>query len=283
MRNGKKIIDFRIRPPYGDFLKDEAAFFTKEKLDRFEHLTSLKVGQSAREKNMEMCIAEMDEAGIDIAVVSPRRKKGVSNETIVEIVEKYPDRFIGLAGVDVFDVEGALAEIDKYIVNGPLKGLTLEPGFATDTPSISFDDRRLYPIFDKCQKEGIFILYTAGMAFTSLDQASPASVDRVAKDFPDLKIVVSHACWPFVIEACWVALMRKNVYLSPDVYMFNTPGNDEFITAINNMLQDKMIYGSAYPLAPIEGAMDYTLNCGIKEEVQSQYFYENAAKILGLE
>lgn len=278
-----KVIDFRIRPPFEDFLKEEASFFTKEKLDKFEKQTSLKVGNSAREKSMEKCIAEMDEAGIDIAVVSPRRKKGVFNQTIVDIVEKYPDRFIGLAGVDVFDVEGALEEIDKYIINGPLKGLTIECGFATDTPSMVFDDRRMYPIYDKCQKEGIFILYTTGLAFSSLEQARPTALDQVAIDFPDLKIVVSHACWPYVIEACWIALVRKNVYLSPDVYMFNTPGNDEYIMAINNMLKDKMIYGSAYPLASITESMNYTLNCGISDEAMPKYLYENAAKVLGLE
>lgn len=278
-----KVIDFRIRPPFEDFLKEEASFFTQEKLDKFEKQTSLKVGVSARETSMEKCISEMDEAGIDIAVVSPRRKKGVSNQTIVDIVEKYPDRFIGLAGVDVFNVEEALDEIDKYIINGPLKGLTIECGFATDTPSMAFDDHRMYPIYDKCQKEGIFILYTTGLAFSSLEQARPTALDQVAIDFPDLKIVVSHACWPYVIEACWVALVRKNVYLSPDVYMFNTPGNDEYIMAINNMLKDKMIYGSAYPLASITESMNYTLNCGISDEAMPKYLYENAAKVLGLE
>lgn len=277
------VIDFRIRPPFEEFLTDEASFFTQEKLDKFEKQTSLKVGASARERSMEKCLAEMDEAGITVGVASPRRKKGVSNQTMVNLINQYPERFIGLAGCDVFDVEGTLAEIDEYVLHGSLKGLTIECGFATTTPSMAFDDRRMYPIFDKCQKENIFILYTTGLAFSTLEQAKPTALDQVARDFPDLKIVVSHACWPYVIESCWVALMRKNVYLSPDVYMFNTPGNNEYIMATNNMLQDKMIYGSAYPLASITESMKYNLNCGISDAVKPKYFYHNAAKVLGLE
>ena len=55
-------------------------------------------------------------------------------------------------------------------------------------------------------------------------------------DFPDLRIVVSHGNWPWVSEILHVAFRRPNVYLSPDMYLYNMPGMDDYLRAANGFL-----------------------------------------------
>ena len=54
-------------------------------------------------------------------------------------------------------------------------------------------------------------------------------VRGVLEDFPRLKIVISHAFWPWVEASCGLAFRRKNVYLHPDLYGTVFPGYRDWI------------------------------------------------------
>jgi predicted TIM-barrel fold metal-dependent hydrolase len=45
------------------------------------------------------------------------------------------------------------------------------------------------------------------------DLGHPRHIDQIACEFPDLKILMSHAGYPWVLEACLVAWRHPNVYL----------------------------------------------------------------------
>ena len=81
----------------------------------------------------------------------------------------------------------------------------------------------------------------------------------------------------------WIALMRKNVYLMPDLYMYNTPGMADYAAAANTVIKDKIIYGSAYPIVSQKESVEKVMNSGIKAEYLPNVFYHNALKFLGKE
>lgn len=282
-----KIIDFRVRPPYKSFKSEW--FFGGDVLKSFQHQSGRPVGKSAEEMSMDLFMHELDACKIAHAVITGRagygndhpELAGVSNEDVVELVERNPKRFTGVISVDTSDCEKALAQIDQFVVDGPCKGVAIEPAFSK--APCRWDDKSLYPIYNKCEKIGAFVILTAGVQYDRLDEADPLAFDHVAVDFPNLRMVLSHAGWPYVIQTIWVALKRNNVWLLPDFYMYESPGRNDYVYAINTMLRDKMMYASAYPLVSLETAIDCNMNCGIKEDVLPDFMYNNAAKFLGLD
>lgn len=282
-----KIIDFRVRPPYHTFKSEW--FFGGDVLKSFMHQSGRPVGESAKAMSMELFMQELDACHISHAVITGRdgyglahaELSGVKNQDVVDLVTAHPERFTGVIAAHCADVSATKEDIERFVVEGPCKGVAIEPAFSK-MPT-RWDDERLYPIYEKCQEVGAFVIMTAGVQYDRLHEADPVGFDNVALDFPDLRIVISHGGWPYVVETIWVALRRNNVWLLPDFYMYESPGRNDFVYAINTMLRDKMMYASAYPLVSLETAVDCNTHCGIKEEVLPDFMYNNAAKFLGLE
>lgn len=276
-----KCIDFRIRPPYGGY--KENFLFTEDFLTHYKNQFDFEISPSALNKSMDLLIQEMARYNVEKAVV-PLRKYGagsLSNEDLLELMKQYPGRFIGLAGIDPLDSD-SLQDIEEFIINGSCYGVNMEPGMCN--PPMIATDERIYPIYEKCQENNIpVVLSYGGFCHYSLALNNPEHIDQLALDFPKLRIIVIHGGWPHAAAMCSVALNRENVYISPDCYLIRTPGNQDYITAANYFLKDKLIFGSAYPLLPIADAVNYYLNCGIREEVLPNIMYNNAAKALGID
>lgn len=83
------IIDFRMRPLYGGYLSMAEAGTT----DKF--LTGLRcqITPSIRECSIELLVKEMDEAGIEKAVIPGRQSSGtfVDNQELCDLAKQWPD------------------------------------------------------------------------------------------------------------------------------------------------------------------------------------------------
>ncbi len=273
-----RAIDWRLRVPYGSF-KGCSIFKLSEDLSA----TSNQMPESARQFSMDLLLKEMDDAGVQVGVV-PIRKEN-DNDDIGRLLKEYPGRFVGMAHIDPFDGETALADIDKYALNGPASGIMLEPGQIFLQDSMTPNDPRLYPIYEYCQEKNVLITQCFGGLFgRALKYYNPADLDEVARTFPNLKIVLTHGGFPYTTETCWIAYHRSNVYLSPDFWMFSmNPGHQNYVTAANNFLQDQMIFGTCYPAVSLDWAIDDLIRSGVKESVLDKLLYANAARLLGLE
>jgi predicted TIM-barrel fold metal-dependent hydrolase len=275
-----KIIDFRVRPPLKGILKT-AMYANAPRRDRFTRQLGLNPAPSAQKQSMPMLLKEMKNAGVTRGVITARISDmlgSISNKDVKEICKAYPKIFVGIAGIDPTNRKAAIKEIDDSIKAG-FRGVTIEPG-AYPVPMYA-DDRRLYPIYAHLEDRDIpVVLMTGGNAGPDLSYSSPIPLDRVAGDFPTLKIVVSHGNWPWVHEILHVAFRRANVYLSPDMYVYNMPGMDDYIKAANTWLADRFIYGSAYPLTPLEEYANWFLRLPIRPEAMEKVVYRNAAELL---
>ena len=93
--------------------------------------------------------------------------------------------------------------------------------------------------------------------------------------------MLSHGGWPWVPQIlCTVLWQPENIYLCPDLYL-HAAGGKAFAEAVR-MIPERIIYGSAYPLMPIEESLQK-----FRELVEPQYLenvlYKNAAGFLGLD
>lgn len=276
-KQAEKIIDFRVRPPYRSFKTSK--LFTRK--PRSEEKWGLPTDPSIIEESMELFIREMDAAHVVKALVPPRRAFGIDNADLVALMQAYPERFIGCPCLDPnLDLSVALKELDDYVINGPCTAIMMEPGKCTEP--IYSNDERIYPIYEKCQKEGITVLLSHG-GFIPPDMSynNPMHIDQIAKDFPDLRLVVCHAGWPFAAQMVHVAFSRPNIYIMPDMYMVNCAASEDYIKAANYMISDKLIFGSAYPIMSFQPSIDY-IKANVRPEVHQKIFYDNAMRALGL-
>lgn len=274
----RKIIDWRLRPPFGSFGENKIFW------DPVFKNTPL-YPNSAREFSMEMLFDEMEKDGVVLGVVPFRKTQDATQEAeINQMKELYPDKFKYMAHIDPY-IDDPVGLIDKLIVNGNADLAIIEPGQYFIKKSIPADDELLYPIYEKCQAENIPLTITFGGLYTNdIGLYNPAIIDRVANDFPNLKMILTHGGWPYVAEICHVAYRHPNLFLSPDCYLTTLhPGYHDYVIAANNILQDQIIFGSVYPGYSIEVTVNEYLKNGLKEEVLDKIFYKNAARVLGIE
>lgn len=282
-----KIIDMRFRPPYKDFQKD-LGFNLKDVRERYQRRNTI-VPPSIENLSMQECIKEMDDNGIERGVVPVRALRAEEdNDVLVELLQEYPQRFIGLAAVSMpaEQTEKALHIIDKYIINGPCAGLSLEEGL--DSYPWYADDEKIFPVYEKCEENAIPVMILAGGLMHRQDAGdcdyyNPSHIEHVARHFPRLKIILAHGGWPWITQACYLAMNWDNVYLSPDGYLTDGVGGNFYAQAANNYaLQDKIMFGSNFPGYALHEAITAYQNMGIKERVFSKVFYENAAKVFDI-
>jgi hypothetical protein len=276
-----KLIDFRVRPPLRGFL-DMIMYTDAPRRDRFTRQLGLAPAPSASEYSMPLLLEEMDACGVVHGVITARHSGflgSVSNDDVHEICAAHPGKFSGLAAIDPTNRKRAIAEIDRALAAG-FPGVTIEPG-AYPVP-IYADDRTLYPIYAHLEDRNVpVVLLTGGNAGPDLSYSNPVQVDRVAADFPNLRIVVAHGNWPWVSEIIHVAFRRANVYVSPDMYLHGMPGMDDYLRAANGFLADRFIFASAYPLVPLRAYAEWFVTLPLKPEVMQKCAYDNAASLLG--
>jgi len=283
------IIDFRVQPPFKSFLD---MYFYRPRPAVQDPVTfdpwsiGRRESRSYREHSVELFVAELDEAGVDLAVIMGQRSGpawgSVSNDDVGELVRRYPDRFAGFAGVDAHD-PGATDEIRRSVEELGCRGISILPGWSD--PPLHDDDPKVYPLYETALALGVPVMVTSSH-WIGPDQsyAMPEYLQRVAFDFPELTIIVGHACWPWTTQACALAMRCTNVYLMPEFYMYyeHMPGAGDYVGAANSFLSHRMLYSSCFPTRSLTEALEAFRRLPIEPESQELLLWRNGARLLGL-
>lgn len=252
--------------------------------DRATRMHGFEPDGSASTLSMPKLIEEMDAAGVAKGVVVGRFSGAlgsVSNEDVRSIVDAYPNRFVGVASIDPSDRKAAARQIAQAVEAG-FAAVNIEP--ASYPIPMTADDRRLYPIYADCEDRRLpVIIMAGGSAGPDLGYTVPVHLDRVAADFTDLRIIVSHGGWPWVHQMLHIAYRRPNVYLSPDQYLANMPGMDDYVKAADGFLADRFLYASSYPFIPLEPYARWFRSLPIRPQSMEKVLYLNAAALLGID
>lgn len=282
------IIDFRVQPPYKSYL---GIYFYRPRPtveDPIKGNTFAKgrrMGASYEQKSIELFVAEMDEADIATSVIMGQRAAAyygsVDNDDIIELVHRYPGRFVGYAGINPLEV-GAVDEIKRCVDRG-CRGISILPGWS-DPPTYD-DDPVVYPLYETCRDLGIPVMITSSHFIgPDMSYSMPVHIQHAALDFPQVTFIIGHACWPWTVQACALAMRCSNVYLMPEFYMYieNMPGADDYVRAANAMLSYRMLYSSCYPTRGLAQSIEDFKRLPIHPEAQENLLWRNAARLLSI-
>lgn len=242
----------------------------------------------------EQVLARLDEAHIVRTLITGLDEASsggttfVPNNIIAAVAERHPDRFIPFAGADIFRGTAAVRDVEYWITERGFQGLSLRP-FMIGLPP---EDRRYYPFYEKCVELDVPVSVHASHNWTTCrpsDLGHPRHFDVVACDFPDLKLILSHAGYPWVLEACMLAWKHPNLYLELAAHRpkyFTAPGAgwEPLMRYGQTTIQDNILYGSGGFLIgrpPAELLAEFRA-LPIKHEVMEKWLYGNAARLLGL-
>ncbi len=191
--------------------------------------------------------AAIAEAGVGSFLVVALPKHSGNHtppEFIAEVVARYPGRAAGLCSVHPHDADAACT-FERAIALG-LKGLKLSPTYQAMDPR----SPACMPLYEIACHHGLPVMFHCGGAYTgSLEFADPCLLDRVAADFPALKMIVAHFGQPYMEQTA--ILMRKNENVFADLSArFHRPWQlyNGLMIAREYRVTDRLLFGSDFPV-----------------------------------
>lgn len=213
--------------------------------------------------------------------------KPIKHEYVAEMVRRFPETFIGFAGVDPWKGKAAIDELERAVKELGLRGAKFQQAAQAFFPN----DRRFYPLWEKCVELRIPILFHCGTTGLGagmpgglgikLKYVDPLPIDDVAADFPELTIICAHPAWPWTDVAIAMAVHKANLYIdlsgwSPKYFP------PQLVREINSRLQNKALFGTDYPfIKPDRWLKDFE-GLELKPGVREKIMIENAKKVLGM-
>lgn len=254
-----------------------------------------KIGAGDRDVSgtpIESYLARMDALGIERSILFAQ-KAGPKHDPesfrldpriVSDIVARHPDRFSGIIGVDPTQGMDAVRELETAVKEHGFIGAHGYPHWFGLAP----DDRRWYPIYAKCVELDIPIQLQVGHCLVYSERrplksvGRPITLDTVACDFPELKLIGIHIGWPWTEEMIAVAYKHRNVYIGSDAYA-PKHWDPSFVRFINSWGSRKVMFGTDYPVIEPERAIREVLELDIRTESLQRFLGQNARELYGLD
>jgi hypothetical protein len=229
-------------------------------------------------------VALMDEAGVSKVMLCAWHRPGawiISNDQIAEFIQAYPDRFVGVASVDLENPVAAVRELHRAVKELGFKALRVLPWLWNRPPN----DKYYFPLYVACVELDIPFCTQAGHTGPLMPSEPGRPIpylDEVALTFPELRIVAGHIGHPWTDEMIGLAWKHENVFIDTSAYLprYYPP---QLIHFIKTYGQGKVLFGSNFPQLPFKRAVEQALALDLGPESQANFLFENAKRVFKLE
>jgi len=186
----------------------------------------------------------------------------IPNDLISRYVRTQPDRLIGFMGVDPTDIQEAMNDLARAKEDPAIKGITVSPAAQDFHPA----DSRAMQVFAEAARLKMPVLLHMGIHFSpasKMEFARPVLLDEVARELPDLKLVIAHLGYPWIDE-CVVLLGRHRNLFADVSALIARPWKayNALLSAYQYGVIDKLLFGSDFPYSSAATAIEslYRLN-----------------------
>jgi len=233
----------------------------------------------------------MDKAGVKQALMlavraGDLREQGsfeIPYERVRDVCKTYRNRLFGLAGIDPTRGMQGLEDLERAVTQYGFVGAHIYPHWFRRPP----DDAIYYPYYARCSELGVPVQIQVGQnlnyrrnrGFPAVD--FPIALDRVAINFPDLKIIGIHIGFPWHDEMISMAWKHENIYIGSDAY---APKHwpKSFVHYINTYGQDKVLFGTDWPAITPERGVSEILALGLRPGPLRKLLRDNARRVFKL-
>ena len=240
---------------------------------------------------IEDYLVKMDRCGIDrsllIAVrcgdLAIRGSFEIPYARVAEVCAAHPDRFSGLAGVDPFRGMQGLRDLEAAVRQHGFVGAHLYPHWFGLAP----DDAKYYPYYAKCCELDVPIMMQVGQNLVYSRErrlpsvGRPICLDKVAIDFPELKLLGIHIGVPWTDEMIAMAWKHENVFIGVDAY---APKHwpSQLVRYLDSYGRDKVLFGTDWPVIDPERAVREIDELKLRPQTMRQLMRENALRVFRL-
>lgn len=241
--------------------------------------------------SLEAMVEQMDAAGIGhgFLVAAKTGRPGLPGsyhmppEVVAHAVEAYPDRFSGLIGLDPFMGMDGVRALEDAVSNMGFVGAHMYPHWYELAPN----EARWYPFYAKCIELGVPVQMQVGQSLIYSKQqrcrsvGRPIYLDDIACDLPELKLIGTHVGIPWAEEMIAMAWKHENVYICTDAHSpkYWPPS---VVKYLNSYGQNKVIFGTDFPVLQFKRTVDEIDDFGLKPEVRRKFMRDNTIRLYGL-
>lgn len=241
--------------------------------------------------SLEAMIERMDEAGIEKAfLIAPKSGRvglpgcyHLPYSVVADAVRRHPDRFYGLAGVDPYEGMEGVRQLERAVRDDGFIGAHCYPHWFDLPP----DHAKFYPFYAKCVELDIPFQTQVGQSMIYAPEhrtrsvGRPISLDAVACDFPELRLIGIHVGIPWTDEMIAMAWKHPNVFIGSDAH---SPKYwpESFVHFINSFGQDKVIFGTDFPVLSFKRTVGEIADLKFKPQVLAKLMRGNVERIYKL-
>lgn len=288
--------DIRIYPEYWI---ENVKHSIKKKLEKdisaraSDDLIHNYVKNALNDLNGDKKIKLMDECRVNKAVLLQTdfgygREEDEKIYRIVEIhrviLEKYPDRLIGFAGIDPRRGKTGIDLFERCIREYNFRGLKLYPPCGYE-----IDDRELYAFYEICNHYRLPVLIHIGPSWEDMKSSFryPESVLKVSKEFANIPFILGHAALLFYEQSFQLPLERENIYLEVSGYQ-KIKNQKVLAKRMRSLLTDcpnQLLFGSDWPMySLLKQDISFFESLDFMTVSQKEkFFYKNALTVLGMQ
>ena len=239
-------------------------------------------GDNLREVPLEMTAQLMQSAGVGKTLLSAWHGPGgalIGNEEVLDCVRKHPDLFAGLASVDLSKPIEAIATLREYVTQHGFKGLRIVQ-WLWELPCTH---ALYYPLLAACVELDVPVCLQVGLTgpLRSSETGRPLHIERIALDFPELKIVCGHIGYPWHIEMIAMATKFPNVFIDTSAYKPRRyPA--ELVAYMKAHGRGKVMFGTNYPMITPGACLEELEILGLDDATREAFLGGNATRVFKL-
>jgi hypothetical protein len=232
---------------------------------------------------LELTVAAMEQGSVERGLISAWYGPDgplITNDEVASFIARYPDRFVGVASVDLRQPVAAVRELRRAVHDLGFRALRIVPWLWGLPPN----DRRYYPLYTECVELRIpfctQVGHTGPLRTSETGRPIPY-LDDVALEFPDLVIVGGHIGYPWTTEMVAVATKYPNVYIDTSAYVAHRYP-PELVDYLRGHGRRKVLFGSNFPMITPERALAKLDTLGLDDEGTELFLSGNARRVFGL-
>jgi hypothetical protein len=186
----------------------------------------------------------------------------IPNDLVAQYVRQHPEKLIGFAGIDPNRPREAVEEMRRARHELGMLGCAIAPAAQDFHPC----DSKAEVVYQEAAALRMPLIFHPGVRFArlcKLEYSRPFLLDEIARELPDLKILIAHMGYPWVPETIVLLAKHPNVFADVSRLMQRPwEAYQALLSAYQYGVTDKLLFASGFPFSSAAQAIEalYSIN-----------------------